>query len=155
MEYHVHKLLLADGLFSEDCDNEYHDSVKASGGNGYTALHNILRIQHPRLIEKKVETKIPVQTISMRFGHHICAIQEHLFWEETGVHTYSKYEALQLVLDTIHPSYHLGLKFCAEKEFGQAHNVNDNIHFKLQMSHSDVAERNETDRKEGSTNPLH
>jgi hypothetical protein len=75
----VHKLLLTDGLFSKDCDEEYRDIIKASGGNGYAALHNILRNHHPRLTEKKVETKIPSQGITTRFGHHVRAIQEHLF----------------------------------------------------------------------------
>jgi hypothetical protein len=56
----------------------------------------------------------------MRFGHHFRAIQEHLFREYTHGRTYSKYEALQLVLDTLHRSYRLDLKFRAEKEFGQA-----------------------------------
>jgi hypothetical protein len=43
MESHIYKMLLTDGLFSKDCDEEYRDIVKASGGNGYAALHNILR----------------------------------------------------------------------------------------------------------------
>jgi hypothetical protein len=134
MESHVHKLLLTDGLFTKDCDEEYSDIVKASGGNRYAALHNMLRLHHPRLTDRKVETKIPTQSISMRFGHHIRAIQDHLFREETRGRTYSKYEALQLVLDTLHPSFHMDLKFRAKKEFGQAHDFDDRIHFKLQMS---------------------
>jgi hypothetical protein len=94
MESHVHKLLLADGVFSKDCYDEYRDTIKASVGNGYAALYNILRLHHPQLTEKRVETKIPTQTISMRFGHHIRAIQEHLFREDTRGRTSSKYEAL-------------------------------------------------------------
>jgi hypothetical protein len=134
MESHVHKLLLTDGLFSKDCDDEYRDIVKASGGNGYDALHNILRLHHPHLTEKKVETRIPAQSISTRFGHHVRAIQDHLYREETRGRAYTKYEALQLVLDTLHPTYHFDLKFRAEKEFGQAHDFDDCIPFKLQMS---------------------
>jgi hypothetical protein len=38
-----------------------------------------------------------------------------------------------LVLDTLHPAFHLDLKFRAEKEFGQAHNYDDSTPFKLQM----------------------
>jgi hypothetical protein len=53
MESHVHKLLLADGLFSKDCDEKYCDIVKASSGNGYASLRNILRSRHPRLTDKK------------------------------------------------------------------------------------------------------
>jgi hypothetical protein len=64
--------------FSKDCDEEYHDIVKASGGNGYAALHNILRSHHPRLTDKKVETNIPDQSIGTCFGHHIQAVQDHL-----------------------------------------------------------------------------
>jgi hypothetical protein len=75
MESHVHKLLLTDGIFSKDYDDEYQDIVKASDGNGYAALHKILRLHHPRLTEKKVETKIPTQSVGMRFGHHVRAIQ--------------------------------------------------------------------------------
>jgi hypothetical protein len=57
-----------------------------------------------------------------------------LFWEETRGRIYSKYEALQLVIDTLHPSYHMDLKFRAEKEFDQTHDLEDSIPFKLQMS---------------------
>jgi hypothetical protein len=74
MEAHIHKLLLTDGLFSKDCDDEYHDIIQASGGNGHAALHNILRLHHPQLTKKKVDTKIPAQTIRMWFGQHVCAI---------------------------------------------------------------------------------
>jgi hypothetical protein len=115
LESHVHKLLLTDGLFSKDCDDEYRDIVKASGGNEYAAFHTILWLHHPQFTEKKAETKILAQTISMRFGHHIRAIQENLFREDTRRRTYSKYEALQRVLYTLHPSYHLDLKFRADK----------------------------------------
>jgi hypothetical protein len=134
MESHVHKLLLTDGLFSKDCDEKYRDIVKASRGNGYAALHNIMRLHHPRLTEKKVETRILAQSISTHFGHHVRAIQDHLYREETCGRAYTKYETLQLVLDTLHPTYHLDLKFRAEKEFGQAHDLDYCIPFKLQMS---------------------
>jgi hypothetical protein len=89
--------------------------VKASSGNGYAALHNILRSHHPRLTDKKVETKIPAQSVGTQFGHHVRAVQDHLFREETRGRIYSKYEALQLVIDTPHPAYHLDLKSRAEK----------------------------------------
>jgi hypothetical protein len=121
MESNVHKLLLTDGLFSKDCDEEYRDIVKESSDNGYAALNNILRSHHPRLTDKKVETKIPAQSVGTRFGRHVCAVQDHLFREETRGRIYSKYEALQLVIDTLHPAYHLDLKFGAEKEFDQTH----------------------------------
>jgi hypothetical protein len=134
MESHVHKLLLTNGLFSKDCDEEYRDIVKASSGNGYATLYNILRSHHPRLTDKKVETKIPAQSIGTRFGHHVRAVQDHLFREETRGRIYSKYEALQLVIDTLHPAYHLDLKFRAEKEFDQTQDLEDSIPFKLQMS---------------------
>jgi hypothetical protein len=129
MESHVHKLLLTDRLFSKDCDEEYRDIIKASGRNVYAALHNILRRHHPSITEKKVDTNIPSQGITTRFGHHVRTIQEHLFPEDTRGRVYSKYEALQLVLNTLHPVYHLELKLRSEKEFGQG----DSIPFKLQM----------------------
>jgi hypothetical protein len=134
IESHVHKLLLPDGLFSKDCEEEYRDIVKASGGNGYAALHKILRNHHPCLTEKKVETKIPSQGITTRFGDHVRAIQEHLFSEDTHRRMYSKYEALKLVLDNLHPVYRLELKFRSEKEFGQSKDYEDTIPFKLQIS---------------------
>jgi hypothetical protein len=74
MESHVHKFLITDGLFAKDCDEEYRYIVKASGGNGYSALHNMLRLHHPRLTDRRVETNIPTQAIIMRFGHHVRAI---------------------------------------------------------------------------------
>jgi hypothetical protein len=134
MESHIHKLLLTDWLFSKDCYEEYRDIVKSSSGNGYASLHNILRSHHPRLIDKKAETNIPAQSIGTRFGHHVRSVQDHLFREETRRRIYYKYEALHLVIDTLHPSYHLDLKFRAEKEFYQTHDLEDSIPFKLQMS---------------------
>jgi hypothetical protein len=62
MESHVHKLLLTNGLFSKDCDEEYRDILNTSSGNGYAYLHNILWSHHPGLTDKKVETKIPAIT---------------------------------------------------------------------------------------------
>jgi hypothetical protein len=62
------------------------------------------------------------------------AIQEHFFHEDIRVRVYSKYEALQLVLDTLHPTFHLDLKFRSEKEFGQGHDYEDTIPVKLQIS---------------------
>jgi hypothetical protein len=47
MESHVQKLLLTDGLFAQDCEEEYRDIIKASGGNGYASLHNMLQLHHP------------------------------------------------------------------------------------------------------------
>jgi hypothetical protein len=118
---------------SKDYNEEDRDIIKASGGNGYAVLHKDMRNHHPRLTEKKVETKIPSQGITTRFGHHVRAIQEHLFREDTRGRMYTKYEALQLVLDTLHPVYHLELKFRSEKEFGQGHDYEDSIPFNLQM----------------------
>jgi hypothetical protein len=60
IESHVHTLLLLGGLFSKDCEEEYRDIVKASGGNGYAELHKIMHNHHPLLTEKKAETKIPL-----------------------------------------------------------------------------------------------
>jgi hypothetical protein len=115
MESHIHKLLLTDGMLSKDSDEEYRDIVKASSGNGYAALYNILRSHHPRLTDKKVETKIPAQSIGTRFGHPVRDVQDHLFREETRGRIYSKYKAPQLVLNTLHPSYNLDINFRAEK----------------------------------------
>jgi hypothetical protein len=79
MEFHVHKLLLSDGIFSKDCKDEDRDIVKASGGNDYDALHNILYHHHLRLTKKKLETKMPSQGITTPFGHHVRVIKEHLY----------------------------------------------------------------------------
>jgi hypothetical protein len=78
-------------MYTSCCSRlEYRDIVKASGENGYAALHNILLRHHPRLTEKKVESKIPSQGITTRFGHHMRAIQERLFREDTHGRMYSK-----------------------------------------------------------------
>jgi hypothetical protein len=57
-----------------------------------------------------------------------------LLREEARGCIYYKYESLKLVLDTLHPSYHMDLKFRAEKEIAQTHDLEDSIPFKLQMS---------------------
>jgi hypothetical protein len=133
METHVHNLLLADALFSKDCEDEYRDIVNASSANGYASLHNIMWLYHQCITEKKAETKILTQGVSMRFGHHFRAIQEYLFCEATRGRTYIKYEALQLMLDTLYPKFHLDFNIHSEKESGQGHKFEDTIPFKLQM----------------------
>jgi hypothetical protein len=47
---------------------------------------------------------------------------------------YSKYEALQLVIETLHPTFYLDFKFRSEKEFDQRCDYEDTIPFKLQIS---------------------
>jgi hypothetical protein len=78
MESHIYKLLLSDGLFATECREEYLDIVKVAGGNGYAALHNILRLHHPRLTDQIVEVKYPSQTVSMRFGEHVKLVQQYI-----------------------------------------------------------------------------
>jgi hypothetical protein len=58
-----------------ECREEYLDIVKAARGDGYAALHNILRLHHPRPTEQIVEVKYPSQNVSMQFGELVKLVQ--------------------------------------------------------------------------------
>jgi hypothetical protein len=84
-------------------------------------------LRHPRLTERKVETKIPSQGISTHGRSHIREIKEHITREETRGRHFTKYEALQLSLDTLHLSFYVSLSQVPDRE-------GIDIPFKLQMS---------------------
>jgi hypothetical protein len=67
---YIYKLLMIDGVLPR-ANDELHDIVMASDGDGYEALYNILRFVHPKLTDTKVETKIHCQGISDTFAHHV------------------------------------------------------------------------------------
>jgi hypothetical protein len=80
-----------------------------------------------------VETKYPSQSITARFTQHIKDVQEYIDREAVRGRLYSRYDSLQLVLDSLHPSYHTKLKQQCEREFRHDHDMEEDLPFKLQM----------------------
>jgi hypothetical protein len=139
MESHLYKVLLSDGLFPTECREEYLDIVKAARGDGYAALHNILRMYHPRLTEQIVEVKYMSQTVSMRFGEHVKLVQQYIDREDMRGRTYTQYEGLQLVLRTLHVNYRVALTKRVADEFGVAHDRVSTIPFTVRMSQRGIS----------------
>jgi hypothetical protein len=94
MESHIYKLLLSDGLFSNECREEYLDIVKVVRGDGYAALHKILRLHDPRLVELIVEVKYSWHTVTIRYGEHVKLIQQCIDHESMCGRFYMRYDAL-------------------------------------------------------------
>jgi hypothetical protein len=116
MSNHLHKILMTEDMFSKDCQDEYREIVRAARGDGYAALHNIMRLHHPRLTERRVETKYPSQYVTACFTQHAKDVQVYIDREAIRGRLYSWYDSLQLVLDKLHPSYHMKLKQQCERE---------------------------------------
>jgi hypothetical protein len=133
MSNHLHKILMTEDMFSKDCQDEYREIVREDRGDGYAALHNIMRLHHPRLTERRVDTKYPSQSITARFTQHVTDVQEHIDREAVRGRLYSRYDSLQLVLDTLHPSYHMKLKQRCEQDFRHDHDMEEDLPFTLQM----------------------
>ena len=74
----INKLLLDSKLFSKETSHLRNIAIAAQG-DGYAALHNIMRLAHPLLSEIQVESRIPTQSNTMSFSTYI-----------NNVHTYVK-----------------------------------------------------------------
>jgi hypothetical protein len=133
MSNHLHKFLMTEDMFSKDCQDEYREIVRASRGDGYVALHKIMRMYRPRLTERRVETKYPSHSVTARFTQHAKDVQEYIDREAVRGRLYSRYDSLQLVIATLHLSYHMKLKQLCERELRHDHSMEEDLSFKLQM----------------------
>jgi hypothetical protein len=131
---HLYKLLMSDGVFTTDCREEYLGIVKATCGDGYAALHNILRLHRPRLTNQIIEIKYPPQNITMRFGEHVKFVEQYMDHESMRGRHYTRYEALQVVLCSLHINFRVALTERSIEEFGGAHDRLHTIPFAVQMS---------------------
>jgi hypothetical protein len=85
------------------------------------------------MTERRVEMKYPSQSITAQFTQHVKDTHEYIDREDFHGQNYSSYYSLQLVLDTLHATYHLAIKQRCEREFHHNHDMDDELPFKLRM----------------------
>jgi hypothetical protein len=135
MSRHVHKALTHPLMFPKDeFGDQCRDIVATSGGCGYVALHNMMRLVHPSLSEKVVDTAIPYQGNGETFASHVRNMTQYLSREELCGRTYTKYEAIMTTLETLQNRFRSQMKHNAGLEFEVGHDKVNNAPFKLAMS---------------------
>jgi hypothetical protein len=129
MSNYIYNLLMIDGVLPHA-----NDKLRASEGDGYEALCNILRLLHPKLTNTKVERKIPCQGILDNFAHHIKNVQSTIENEAIRGRVYTRCEVLELVLRTLQPKYESAIRHKTEIAFENDQDQVNNIPFELHMS---------------------
>lgn len=133
MSNHLAKFLATEDLFPKTCD-DLRNIVDASTGNGYVALHNIMRaLHHPNLSEKVVEQKIPFQKTSMDFGRYVQNVDAYVEREHLRGRLFTRWEGTSLALSNLHPTYREKMKEKAERTFAATHDRLNNIPFELRF----------------------
>ena len=134
MAHKLHKLLRTTNMFPSDsiCD-KYRDAIIASNGNGYLALHNIMRSTHPALVEDEVEAKIPKQQPRDTFGSYITSVVNFLDRESLRSRIYTDHEQTKLVLTNLLPKYKDDFRLKIQQHFGDNINRSRQVPFKLQL----------------------
>ena len=129
----VNKLLLNEKLYSKETIHLRNIAIAAQG-DGYAALHNIMRLSHPLLSETQVESRIPSQSNTMPFSMYVNNVHAYIKREAMRRRNYTKYEQLHLVLENLHGRYKSQLKQRALQEFDPTvHNKINSIPFCLEQ----------------------
>jgi hypothetical protein len=140
MSHHVHKAPTHPLMSPKDeCGDQCRDIVATSGGYWYVVLHNMMRLVHPSLSDKVVDTVIHYQGNTVNFDSHVCNMMQYLSREELRGRTYTKYEAIMMTLETLQGRFQSQMKHMAGLEFEVRHDKLDNIPFKLDMSNIAIA----------------
>jgi hypothetical protein len=135
MSRHIHKALTHPILFpNDDFGDHCHDIVSTSEGCGYASLHNTMRLAHPYLCDKVVDTTIPYQGNTVSFAAHVRNMTQYLARKKLGGRLYTKCEALMMTLETLQAHFRVQMKHKVGILFQVGHNKVDNIPFKLAMS---------------------
>jgi hypothetical protein len=102
MSRNIHKVLTHMLMFPKDnFGDQCRDIVSTSEGCGYLSLHNIMRLAHPTLCDKVVDTTIPYQGNVVSFADHVRNMTQYLAREKIRNQLYTKYEALMMTLETL------------------------------------------------------
>ena len=128
----LHRFLNTQNMFPKEIP-ELQQIVAASRGDGYEALHNIMRLEHPVLNETPVELTIPAQTSSMTFGQHIQNVIVFVERERLRGRSYTKWEQSNLALRRLHTKYEGRMRERSERTYGHVHDRADNIPYCLQL----------------------
>jgi hypothetical protein len=114
MSRHVHKALTQPLIFPKgDFGDQYMDIVAISGGCGYAALHNMMRLVHPSLLDKVVDTAISYQGNAITLASHARNMTQYLSREQLRGRSYSKYEAIMMTLETSQGRFRSQMKHMA------------------------------------------
>jgi hypothetical protein len=135
MSRHIHKALTHPSMFiKDDFGDQCRDIVSTSGGCGYIALHNIMRLVHPALCDKIVDTAIPYQGNTVSFAAHVRNMAQFIAREKLRGRRYNRYETTMMTLETLQGRFRTQMKHNAGLEFEVGHDKVNNVPFKLEMS---------------------
>jgi hypothetical protein len=91
----IAKLLSNPLMFPKDTfGNVMKDTVSNGEGDGYAALHNIMRSVHPNVIEKAVNNITPYQGNMVTLAAYVQNMSNHLEKEALHKIYYTKYEGI-------------------------------------------------------------
>jgi hypothetical protein len=108
---HTHKALTHPLMFpKDDFGDQCCDILSTSEGCGYVSLHNIMRLAHPTLCDKVVDTTIPYQGNIVSFDAHVRHMTQYLAREKVRHRFYTKYEALMMTLETLQARFRSQMK---------------------------------------------
>jgi hypothetical protein len=131
----LRKLLWNPSMFPRDSfGNTMRDTITNANGDGYAALHKIMRSVHPNLTEKAVEAITPYQCNSVSIAAHVRNMANFLEKEQLRGRLYTQYESLMMVMESLHGRFKESLKKKSELIFTAKHDHFDRIPFKLQMA---------------------
>ncbi len=128
----LHMLLNNENMFPKNAP-EMRNIVTAARGDGYLALHNIMRLEHPLLNEDAIQLEIPIQNIGHTFGDHVNNMSNYVERERLKGRLYTEWEQTELTLRRLHPKYELRLRERAERCFRSEHDKGNNIPFNLML----------------------
>jgi hypothetical protein len=129
------KLLSNPSMFPRDTfGNTMRDTITNANGDGYAALHNIMRAFHPNLIEKAVDAVTPYQGNSVSIAAHVRNMANFLEKKELRGRLYTQYESLMMVMEYLHGRFKERLKNKSELAFTAKHDHFNMIPFKLEMT---------------------
>jgi hypothetical protein len=135
MSRQIHKALTHPLMFpKDDVGDQCRDIVSTSEGCGYASLHNIMRLAHPNLCDKVVETTIPYQGNVLSFAAPVRNMIQYIARGKLRNRLYTKYEALVMTLETLQARFRSQMKHKAGLLFEVGHNKVNDIPFKLAMS---------------------
>ena len=90
---------------STENNKELQQIILLSGGDGYSALHNLMRSHHPILIERRVPKSMPKQFRTGSFYRFVIRFRQFLIDEASVGRTYHDYEALDAIVGHLCPDH--------------------------------------------------
>jgi hypothetical protein len=129
------KLLINPSMFPRDTfGNTMRNTMTNANGDGYAPLYTIMRAVHPILIEKAVDPITPYQGNSVSIAAHVPYMANYLEKEQLRGRSYTQYESIMMVMESLHGRFKERLKNKSELIFAANHNHTNNIHFKLELA---------------------